>query len=122
MIEKAFKTAEAEFKSACLVDVKAFVDAATSLPTEDAQAQGVLAEAEARLVDALERHADEFAHSINRLTESQFDKLDRAARRDRREQSSCPPSPAGRRSRTWPSRTCRGRCRPVIRRSDPAGP
>lgn len=75
MIEKTFKTAEAEFKSACLVDVRAFVDTATTLPTEAADAQRVLTEAEARLVDALERHADEFAHSINRLTESQFDKL-----------------------------------------------
>jgi hypothetical protein len=76
MIENAFRTAEAELKSACLVDVKAFVDTATSLPAEDGQPQRVLDEAEARLVDALERHADEFAHSINRLTESQFDKLD----------------------------------------------
>lgn len=75
MIERAFTTAEAEFKSACLVDVTAFVDAATSLPAEDTRAQSVLADAEARLVEALDRHADEFAHSINRLTETQFDKL-----------------------------------------------
>ena len=37
MIERAFIAAEAELKSACLVDVTAFVDAATSLPVEDAQ-------------------------------------------------------------------------------------
>ncbi|NRQ50406.1 GTPase [Aeromicrobium stalagmiti] len=76
MIEKTFRTSEADFKSSSLVDVKAFVDRATSLPEDSDNAQQVLAGAETRLVEALERHADAFGRSIARLAESQFDKLD----------------------------------------------
>jgi hypothetical protein len=75
MIEKSLLTAETEFKSACLGDVRAFVDTATSLPADDAEAKRVLAEAEPRLVDALERHAERFSREINALSEMQFDKL-----------------------------------------------
>lgn len=75
MIERAFLTAEADFKSRCLVDVTGFVDTATSLPADDVEARDVLDAAEARLVESLERHAWQFADSINRLTEAQFDTL-----------------------------------------------
>ena len=75
MIERTLISAETEFKSACLVNVKAFVDVATSLPSGDAERAEALAVAEALLVAALERHAEQFAHAINRLTEVQFDKL-----------------------------------------------
>jgi hypothetical protein len=75
MIERTFLAAESEFKSACLVDVTAFVDTATGLPADDSRASDVLDAAEARLVEALDRHAEQFAHAINRLTEVQFDKL-----------------------------------------------
>lgn len=76
MIERAFVQAEAEFKSRCLVDVTGFVDTATSLPTDDVEARDVLEAAEARLVDSLDRHANQFAASINRLTEAQFANLE----------------------------------------------
>jgi hypothetical protein len=72
MIERTFQTADSEFKSACLIDVTAFVDAATSLPADGTAS---LDAAESRLVEALDRHADRFAGAINRLTEMQFDKL-----------------------------------------------
>ncbi|WP_327029287.1 50S ribosome-binding GTPase [Micromonospora sp. NBC_01740] len=75
MIERSFLAAEAEFKSACLVNVTAFVDTATSLPADGSRAGDALDAAEARLVEALDRHAEQFAHAINRLTEMQLDKL-----------------------------------------------
>jgi hypothetical protein len=75
MIEQALSVAEAAFKSACLINVTAFVDSATSLPADDATADRVLDVAEAKLVEALDRHAEQFARAINRLTEVQFDKL-----------------------------------------------
>ena len=75
MIERTFLAAEAEFKSRCLVDVTGFVDTATSLPADDPEARDVLA-AEARLVESLDRHAGQFADSINRLAEAQFATLD----------------------------------------------
>jgi hypothetical protein len=75
MIERSLLTAESDFRSACLVDVTAFVDTATSLRADDARAKEVRDAAEARLVEALERHAEQFAHAINRLTAMQFDKF-----------------------------------------------
>jgi hypothetical protein len=74
-LERAFAGAEADFKSRCLVDVTGFVDAATSLTGEGGDTADVLAAAEVRLVEALERHAGLFAESINRLAETQFDTL-----------------------------------------------
>ncbi|MBX3077961.1 MAG: 50S ribosome-binding GTPase [Cryobacterium sp.] len=74
MLEQAFLTAEAQFKSRCLVDVTGFVDTATSLPAGD-EAQSAMDAAETRLVESLERHAGQFADSINRLAEVQFDTL-----------------------------------------------
>ncbi|MGK5682362.1 GTPase [Actinoplanes sp. URMC 104] len=75
MIERSLLTAESDFRSACLVDVTAFVDTTTSLRADDARAKEVRDAAEARLVEALERHAEQFAHAINRLTAMQFDKF-----------------------------------------------
>jgi GTPase SAR1 family protein len=75
MIEQALISSESKFKSECLVNVRAFVDTATTLPAGDARADEALAAAEAKLVVALEGHAEKFAHEINRLTEMQFDKL-----------------------------------------------
>lgn len=114
MIERALLPVEAELKSSCLVDVTAFVDTATSLPAEDAEAERVLADAEARLVEALERHADEFARSINRITEAQLDKLseqlaeiggsNRAARLARLAAGVAPRTPESVRGMQYPSR------------------
>ncbi len=76
MIERSLLTAETEFRSACLVDVTAFVDTATSLRTDDAQANEARDAAEARLfLEVLERHAEQLAQAINRLTAMQFDKF-----------------------------------------------
>ncbi|WP_181541237.1 GTPase domain-containing protein [Micromonospora saelicesensis] len=75
MIERSFLQAESQFKSACLVDVTAFVDTATSLPADGSRAREVLDASEAGLVEALDRHAEQFADAINRLTEMQFGRL-----------------------------------------------
>ncbi|MBH0009572.1 GTPase [Salinibacterium sp. SWN1162] len=75
MIEQALILSESKFKSACLVNVRAFVDTATTLPAGDTQADETLTAAETKLVVALDGHAEKFAHEINRLTEMQFDKL-----------------------------------------------
>ncbi len=75
MIEKEFSLAESTFKSQCLVDVRGFVDAATSLPADESEAKVTLEAAEARLVEALDRHAEQFAASINTLSDAQFDTL-----------------------------------------------
>lgn len=75
MIQQELSTAESTFKSHCLVDVRGFVDAATSLPDDESKAKSVLKAAEAQLVEALERHAERFAASINTLSEAQFDTL-----------------------------------------------
>lgn len=75
MIEKEFSIAESTFKSQCLVDVRGFVDAATSLPSDESEAKAALEAAEARLVEALDRHAEQFAASINTLSDAQFDTL-----------------------------------------------
>ncbi len=75
MIEKDFAIAESTFKSQCLVDVRGFVDAATSLPADEVEGKATLERAEARLVDALDQHAEQFAASINTLSDAQFDIL-----------------------------------------------
>ena len=69
MIDTAFTTAESKFKSRCLVDITAFVDAATELPEG---ASDALAAAEQTLVAALKRHAEAFAGQVNLLAEHQF--------------------------------------------------
>lgn len=75
LIERSFRTAESEFTSACLVDVTAFVDAATG-----AKSAAQRDAAEARLVAALDRHAGQFAGAIKRLTGAQLGKLDERLR------------------------------------------
>lgn len=75
MIEKEFSLAESTFKSECLVDVRGFVDSATSLPADESAAKATLDAAESRLVDALDRHAEQFAAAINTLSAAQFDTL-----------------------------------------------
>ncbi len=75
MIDHLFKSAEDTFKSACRVDVIGFVDTATSVPADDAEARLILAEAKERLADALGRHAQQFADVVNRLVEVQTTKL-----------------------------------------------
>lgn len=75
MIEKELSTAESAFKSRCLVDVRGFVDAATSLPADESEAKATLTEAEKGLVEALDRHATQFAEAINTLSAAQFDTL-----------------------------------------------
>lgn len=72
ILERAFRVVEAEFKSRCLVDVTGFVDLSTTLPADDLKAGNALESAERRLVESLERHAGEFADSINRLATMQF--------------------------------------------------
>lgn len=76
MIERAFLTAEAEFKQKCLVDVTGFVDTVTTLPASEAEAAAGLDAAKANLVESLNRHAGQFADSINRLAEAQFATLE----------------------------------------------
>lgn len=76
MIERAFLTAEAGFKSRCLVDVTGFVDTVTTLTAGEAEAAARLDAAKARLVESLNRHAGQFADSINRLAEAQFATLE----------------------------------------------
>jgi hypothetical protein len=75
LIEKSLLTAESQFTSACLVDVTAFVDTITSISTGGTRAEETLAAAETRLVEALDRHAEQFADTVNRLTEMQLDRL-----------------------------------------------
>lgn len=75
MLDQSFARADAEFKRDCLVDVVGFVDSASTLPNDEAQARTTLEEAEIRLIESLERHAVEFAERINRLAGSEFDTL-----------------------------------------------
>lgn len=75
MIERALLAAESQFKSACLIDVTAFVDSAASSAADPVHPDRGLEEAEARLVEALNRHAQQLAHAINLLTELQLNKL-----------------------------------------------
>lgn len=75
MIEKELSTAESAFKSRCLVDVRGFVDAATSLPADESEAEATLQAAQTRLAEALDRHAAQFAEAIKTLSASQFDTL-----------------------------------------------
>jgi hypothetical protein len=75
MIDLLFRTTETEFKSSCLVDVTGFVDAVTSLPIDGREPEAALGEAQDRLTEALDRHAQQFANSINRLVAAQTDKL-----------------------------------------------
>lgn len=75
MIDKDFAIAESAFKSQCLVDVRGFVDSASSLPAGEVEGKATLERAEARLVEALDRHAEQLAAAINRLANAQFDIL-----------------------------------------------
>lgn len=75
MIGTEFSAAESAFKSRCLVDVRGFVDTATSLPSDEAGARATLHAAERRLAEALDRHAATFGAAINSLANSQFDTL-----------------------------------------------
>lgn len=75
MLDQSFARVETDFKRDCLVDVLGFVDTASTLPDEQAQARPILEDAEARLVESLERHATEFAERINKLAGSEFDTL-----------------------------------------------
>lgn len=75
MLDQSFARADAEFKRDCLVDVVGFVDSASTLPDDEAQARTALQGAEARLVESLERHAAEFAERINKLAGLEFDTL-----------------------------------------------
>lgn len=75
MLDQSFARVETDFKRDCLVDVLGFVDTASTLPDEQAQARAILEDAEARLVESLERHATEFAERINKLAGSEFDTL-----------------------------------------------
>ncbi len=75
MLDQGFARADAEFKQGCLVDVVGFVDAASTLPDDQTAAREILAGAEARLIESLERHATDFAGRINRLTDSELDTL-----------------------------------------------
>lgn len=75
MLDQSFARADTEFKRECLVDVRGFVDTASALPDDQTQAREMLADAEARLIGSLERHATAFAERINRLTDTEFDTL-----------------------------------------------
>jgi len=75
MLDQSFGRADADFKRDCLVDVVGFVDTASTLPDDQTQAREMLADAEARLIESLERHATAFAERINRLADSEFDTL-----------------------------------------------
>jgi hypothetical protein len=75
-LEDQVTTAEASFRSRCLDDVRGFVDTASALPGDGAEASAALKDAEARLVEALERHASVLAARINQLAESEFDRLE----------------------------------------------
>ncbi|WP_292774316.1 MULTISPECIES: dynamin family protein [Microbacterium] len=75
MLDRNFTRADVDFKRKCRVDVVGFVDSASTLPADEAQARTLLEDAEARLVEALERHASEFAERINNLAGSEFDTL-----------------------------------------------
>lgn len=75
MLDQSCARVDAEFKRDCLVDVVGFVDTASTLPDDEAQARTVLEAAEARLIESLERHATEFAERINQLAGSEFDTL-----------------------------------------------
>lgn len=75
MLDQSFTRADVDFKRKCLVDVVGFVDSASTLPADEAQAHTLLEDAEVRLVEALERHASEFAERINNLAGSEFDTL-----------------------------------------------
>lgn len=72
MIETSFTAAATKFKSDCLTDVTAFVDTATILPQDATEA---LADAEQKLVGALNRHGEAFASQVNILAQRQFDVL-----------------------------------------------
>lgn len=74
-LDQGFTRTDAEFKRQCLVDVVGFVDSASALPSDETQARTVLEDAEARLVESLERHATQFAERINKLAGSEFDTL-----------------------------------------------
>lgn len=75
MLDQSFARADTEFKRNCLVDVVGFVDTAATLSGDQTQVREALEDAEARLVESLERHAMEFAERINRLADSEFDTL-----------------------------------------------
>jgi len=75
MLDQSFARVDAEFKRDCLVDVVGFVDTASTLPDDQAQARSILEAAEIRLIESLERHATEFAERINKLAGSEFDTL-----------------------------------------------
>lgn len=75
MLDQSFARVDAEFKRDCLVDVVGFVDTASTLPDDQAQARSILEAAETRLIESLERHATEFAERINKLAGSEFDTL-----------------------------------------------
>ncbi|WP_374460247.1 GTPase [Microbacterium sp.] len=75
MLDQSFARADAEFKRDCLVDVVGFVDTASTLPDDQTQAREMLADAEARLIESLERHATAFAERINKLADTEFDTL-----------------------------------------------
>lgn len=75
MLDQSFARADAEFKRDCLVDVVGFVDTASTLPDDQTQARALLDDAEARLIESLERRATEFAKRINTLADSEFDTL-----------------------------------------------
>lgn len=75
MLDQSFTRADVDFKQKCRVDVVGFVDSASTLPADEPQAHTLLEDAEVRLVEALERHASEFAERINNLAGSEFDTL-----------------------------------------------
>lgn len=75
MLDQSLARVETDFKRDCLVDVLGFVDTASTLPDDEAQARPILEDAEARLVESLDRHATEFAERINKLAGSEFDTL-----------------------------------------------
>lgn len=75
MLDQSFARADTDFKRECLVDVRGFVDTASTLPDDQTQAREMLAVAEARLIESLERHATAFAERINKLADTEFDTL-----------------------------------------------
>lgn len=75
MLDQSFTRADVDFKKKCRVDVVGFVDSASTLPADEGQAHTLLEDAELRLVEALERHASEFAERINNLAGFEFDTL-----------------------------------------------
>lgn len=69
---QSVSTAESVFKSHCLVEISGFVDTASSLPTDDAQADAIMATAKQRLGESLDAHAARFGETLDSVARAQF--------------------------------------------------